>query len=99
MDLPPHLMDLGIFSGRRHLRRQLAPGTKANVIVALHAEAAWSTAGQPGMTVHCASGVAWLTQTGDGQDIVLGAGTAFTAECHGKLVVTALEPAVIQIQY
>lgn len=99
MGLPLQLMDLGFVIGRWRLRRPRALGARANVTVVLRAEAVWSTAGCPGITVRCASGVVWLTQTGGGQDIVLGVGMAFTAERGGKLVITALEPAVIQIRY
>ena len=67
--------------------------------VTLPADAVWSTAGRPGVMVRCANGVVWLTQTGAGQDIVLGTGSTFTAERDGKLVMTALKPAVIQVGY
>ena len=98
MELALYLIGLGAVILRRRLRRQLASGAKANVMVTLRAGAVWSTTGRPGITLHCARGVVWLTQTGDGRDIVLGVGTAFTSERRGKLVVTALEPAVIARQ-
>ena len=98
--IPP--MELALHSiGRRFLTicqrlgRQPASGAKVDATVPLPAGVAWSIGGRPGMMVGCAKGKIWLTQTGDCRDIVLGVGMAFTSKRRGKLVVTALEPAVI----
>lgn len=95
MEVALHLISLGFLTIRRHLGRQPAPDARLDAMVTLHAGAAWSADGRPGMTLGCARGRIWVTQTGDGRDIVLGAGMAFISKHRGKLVVTALEPAVI----
>lgn len=95
MELALHLIGRKFLTLRRRLGRQPVSAAKVEVPVTLDAGAAWSTGGRPGVTVGCAKGKVWLTQTGDGRDIVLGVGMAFTSQRRGKLVVTALEPAVI----
>ena len=48
-----------------------------------------------GGVVICRAGIVWLTQTGDARDHVLSSGQTYRATHAGKVVITALEDAII----
>lgn len=50
-----------------------------------------------GHTIVCHNGSVWLTQHGDGRDIVLGAGESFALDRNGLALVQALEQSAISI--
>ena len=50
-----------------------------------------------GHTIVCHSGSVWLTQHGDGRDIVLNAGESFAFDRDGLALVQALEQSAISI--
>lgn len=50
-----------------------------------------------GHTIVCHKGSVWLTQPGDGRDIVLGAGESFALDRNGVALVQALEQSAISI--
>ena len=47
--------------------------------------------------VHCESGHLWLTQTGDGRDILLTRGDRFACEYTGRVVVEALADSIVRV--
>ncbi len=50
-----------------------------------------------GHTIVCHNGSVWLTQQGDGRDIVLGAGESFALDRNGVALVQALEQSAVSI--
>ena len=50
-----------------------------------------------GHTIVCHNGSVWLTQHGDGRDIVLGPGDSFALDRNGLALVQALEQSAISI--
>jgi hypothetical protein len=50
-----------------------------------------------GQNLTCESGVVWLTQSGDGHDHILRAGQSFVARRRGRIVVQAMEDAVLRL--
>ena len=47
--------------------------------------------------VRCVAGAVWITQEGRAEDTVLSAGGRFDIRGNGKLIVQALEDAVIHV--
>jgi hypothetical protein len=56
-----------------------------------------STAFQVAGKIHCISGLIWITRDGGGEDILLCAGESLVCDRHDRLVVEALETAVMEI--
>lgn len=48
--------------------------------------------------VRCEAGKVWVTQSGDGRDVVLSEGQEFVSMGEGKVVVQALEPARLVVK-
>jgi hypothetical protein len=63
----------------------------------LPADALWSIDPHQGLTIHCAQGQLWITQAGDGRDIVLASGEAFAPRSKGRVVIQALSDSRIQL--
>jgi hypothetical protein len=80
---------LDFFATRRHPR-----GTCA--VVRIARDCLWAMPARPGMVIQCERGVVWITQEGDGRDILLHAGQSYLSRRSGKLVATALEPATLR---
>jgi hypothetical protein len=64
----------------------------------LPARALWSLDPRPDIAVHCLSGQLWITQAGDGRDIILLAGESFTPAAKGRVVVQALSDARVVVR-
>jgi len=67
----------------------------ASTKIHLAARELWSTRAAPGAQVTCERGIVWLTQSNDPHDYILHPGQWFSATCHGKVLVQALEMATI----
>lgn len=54
---------------------------------------------EPGTSVEiaCVKGVVWVTQAGDARDWFLAHGESFTPSARGVAIVTALEPALVNV--
>jgi hypothetical protein len=50
-----------------------------------------------GLRLRVAAGAVWLTQQGDGRDVVLRAGESFVIDRPGRTVVQALDPAELSL--
>jgi len=50
-----------------------------------------------GLRLRVAAGTVWLTQQGDGRDVVLREGDSFVIERPGRTVVQALDPAELAL--
>lgn len=59
--------------------------------------ALWSTEPRHDLTVHCVDGQLWITQAGDGRDIVLTTGETFAPQPKGRVVIQALSDSRIQL--
>jgi hypothetical protein len=49
------------------------------------------------LLVHCLAGNAWLTQTGDGKDVILNPGDVHFLRRDGKVVVQALSDVALRL--
>jgi hypothetical protein len=68
--------------------------------IALRDGALWSLDRAAGaVRVRCVSGHVWLTQAGRAEDIVIGAGGTCVMSGTGKVVVQALEDAIVRIEH
>ena len=57
----------------------------------------WSTEPRRGLPIHCVEGQIWITQAGDGRDVVLCPGETFIPGPKGRVVVQALLDSRIEL--
>jgi|GEM_PF-6043688 Protein of unknown function (DUF2917). len=51
------------------------------------------------MEIRCLDGILWITQPGDGRDVILSKGQSFMAKkAHGHLVVEAIKSAQLEVK-
>jgi len=77
--------------------RRSAP-LAAHENVRLEPRAGLSLHNVAGMEVTCLSGCLWLTMEGDLRDITLAAGDAFTIERNGLVLISAVEPSLVNMR-
>jgi hypothetical protein len=80
------------------VRAVAVPGSCAETMKLRDGEL-WSADGLTGaLQVRCVSGNVWLTQEGRAEDIVIGPGGMCVVPGYGKVVVQALDDAVVRIE-
>ena len=58
-----------------------------------------SIAATPGLVIRVRKGQVWITQSGDPQDYVVGAGERFVADRSGRVVVSSFERGEIEVEW
>ncbi|MBC7980670.1 MAG: DUF2917 domain-containing protein [Armatimonadetes bacterium] len=57
----------------------------------------FSSTFQAAGNIHCLSGLLWVTRDGDSKDILLHAGESLACYRHDRLVIEALENAILEL--
>ncbi|MGE5467046.1 MAG: DUF2917 domain-containing protein [Ignavibacteria bacterium] len=55
--------------------------------------------GLRGHEIQCAAGELWLTLDGEGRDVILAPGGAYTVETNAELVVSAFKASVLRVSH
>jgi hypothetical protein len=75
----------------------VSPTHKVKIVLKRHQLLSLREA-QPRLAIACKDGVLWITNSNDHRDCILGAGTSFSPQCKGNVVIEALRDAFVDIE-